>query len=59
METIFTRYGDGTPLEMSAVAGGKGTAAEKQKAMEKAGRSVCPSPDAIGKTVQEALESVA
>jgi succinyl-CoA synthetase alpha subunit len=41
------------------VAGGKGTAAEKQKAMEKAGLSVCPSPDAIGKTVQEALGSVA
>jgi succinyl-CoA synthetase alpha subunit len=37
------------------VSGGKGTADEKQKAMEKAGMEVCPSPDAIGKTVQEAL----
>ncbi len=37
------------------VSGGKGTADEKQKAMEKAGMASCPSPDAIGKTVQEAL----
>ena len=41
------------------VSGGKGTAAEKQTVMEKAGMSVCPSPDAIGKTVQEALASAA
>jgi hypothetical protein len=27
--------------------------------MEKAGMAVCPSPDAIGKTVQEALASAA
>jgi succinyl-CoA synthetase alpha subunit len=39
------------------VSGGKGTAAEKQTVMEKAGMAVCPSPDAIGKTVQEALAS--
>jgi succinyl-CoA synthetase alpha subunit len=41
------------------VSGGKGTADEKQKVMEKAGMAVCPSPDAIGKTVQEALASAA
>jgi len=41
------------------VSGGKGTAAEKQKGMEKAGMAVCPSPDAIGKTVLEALASAA
>jgi succinyl-CoA synthetase alpha subunit len=41
------------------VSGGKGTADEKQKVMEKAGIAVCPSPDAIGKTVQEALAGVA
>jgi succinyl-CoA synthetase alpha subunit len=41
------------------VSGGKGTAEEKQKVMEKAGMAVCPSPDAIGKTVQEALASAA
>jgi succinyl-CoA synthetase alpha subunit len=39
------------------VSGGKGTAAEKQAVMEKAGMAVCPSPDAIGKTVKEALAS--
>jgi succinyl-CoA synthetase alpha subunit len=39
------------------VSGGKGTAADKQAVMEKAGMAVCPSPDAIGKTVQEALAS--
>jgi len=39
------------------VSGGKGTAAEKQTVMEKAGMAVCPSPDTIGKTVQEALAS--
>jgi len=39
------------------VSGGKGTAAEKQKVMEKAGMAVCPSPDAIGTTVQQALAS--
>ncbi len=41
------------------VSGGKGTAEEKQKVMEEAGMAVCPSPDAIGKTVQEAIASAA
>ena len=41
------------------VSGGKGTAGEKQKVMEKAGMAVCPSPDAIGRTVLEALASAA
>lgn len=39
------------------VSGGRGTADEKQKTMEEAGMAVCPSPDAIGRTVQEALSS--
>ncbi len=37
------------------ISGGQGTAEEKQKIMEKAGFAVCPSPAAIGRTVQEAL----
>ncbi len=41
------------------VAGGKGTAEEKKKAMEEAGMAVCPSPDAIGETVRRALDSAA
>jgi succinyl-CoA synthetase alpha subunit len=41
------------------VSGGRGTAAEKQKVMETAGLAVCPSPDAIGTTVQKALLSAA
>jgi succinyl-CoA synthetase alpha subunit len=41
------------------VSGGRGTAAEKQKVMEQAGLAVCPSPDAIGTTVQKALASAA
>jgi succinyl-CoA synthetase alpha subunit len=41
------------------VSGGKGTAEEKQIVMEKAGMAVCPSPDAIGQTVREALASSA
>jgi len=38
------------------IAGGKGTAAEKMKAMEKAGIHVCVSPADIGETMKEALK---
>ncbi len=37
------------------IAGGKGTAAEKMKAMEKAGIHVCVSPADIGETMKKAL----
>jgi succinyl-CoA synthetase alpha subunit len=37
------------------ISGGKGTAAEKMKALEDAGIHVCKSPADIGKTVEEAL----
>ncbi len=37
------------------ISGGQGTAAEKQKVMEAAGMSVCPTPSEIGRTVKEAL----
>lgn len=37
------------------IAGGKGTAAEKMKALENAGIHVCRSPAEIGETVQQAL----
>ena len=37
------------------IAGGKGTAAEKMKAMEKAGIHVCVSPADIGETTKKAL----
>ena len=38
------------------ISGGKGTAAEKMKAMEKAGIRVCVSPADIGETTKKALE---
>lgn len=38
------------------ISGGKGTAAEKMKAMEKAGIHVCVSPADIGETTKKALE---
>jgi len=38
------------------IAGGKGTAAEKMKAMEKAGIHVCLSPADIGETTKKALK---
>jgi succinyl-CoA synthetase alpha subunit len=38
------------------ISGGKGTAAEKMKALEKAGIYVCKSPAEIGKTVAEILK---
>jgi succinyl-CoA synthetase alpha subunit len=41
------------------ISGGQGTAAEKFKVMEGAGIRVCPSPADIGKTVQEALRTLA
>jgi succinyl-CoA synthetase alpha subunit len=37
------------------IAGGKGTAAEKQKALEAAGIAVAPTPAQIGTTLQQAL----
>ena len=37
------------------VAGGKGTAEEKMKAMERANIHVCESPADIGATVEKAL----
>lgn len=39
------------------ISGGKGTAAEKMKALEKAGITVCQSPAEIGETVKKVLES--
>ena len=41
------------------ISGGQGTAADKFRVMEGAGMAVCPSPAEIGKTVQEALKSLA
>jgi succinyl-CoA synthetase alpha subunit len=38
------------------ISGGKGTAAEKMKAMSDAGIHVCTSPAEIGKTVQKVLD---
>ncbi|MDZ7373249.1 MAG: succinate--CoA ligase subunit alpha [candidate division KSB1 bacterium] len=38
------------------IAGGRGTAEEKIRALEEAGVVVCPSPAEIGKTVQEVLK---
>jgi succinyl-CoA synthetase alpha subunit len=38
------------------IAGGKGTAAEKMKALEEAGVSVCESPAKIGETVAKVLK---
>lgn len=40
------------------IAGGKGTAAEKTKALESAGVTVVPSPTMIGKALQERLAKV-
>jgi succinyl-CoA synthetase alpha subunit len=37
------------------ISGGKGTAAEKQAALEAAGIVVAPSPADMGKAVQEAI----
>ena len=37
------------------IAGGRGTAEEKMKALEAAGIHVCRSPAEIGETVQRAL----
>ncbi len=39
------------------VSGGKGTAAEKMKALQAAGIHVCKSPADIGKTIEEALSN--
>ena len=39
------------------IAGGKGTAAEKMEALEKAGVHVAISPADIGSTLQRALKS--
>jgi succinyl-CoA synthetase alpha subunit len=38
------------------ISGGKGTAAEKMKALEDAGIHVCKSPADIGKTVEKVLK---
>ena len=38
------------------ISGGKGTAAEKMKALKDAGISVCESPASIGETVEEVLK---
>jgi succinyl-CoA synthetase alpha subunit len=39
------------------ISGGKGTAADKMRALREAGIHVVESPDAIGKTVQQALSA--
>ncbi|MCR9295988.1 MAG: succinate--CoA ligase subunit alpha [bacterium] len=41
------------------ISGGKGTAAEKQAALEAAGICVAPSPADMGKAVQQAIQSAA
>ena len=39
------------------ISGGKGTAAEKMEALEKAGITVCKSPADIGRTVSAILKN--
>ena len=40
------------------ISGGKGTAAEKIKALEKAGIAVCPTPAEIGTTMKNLIDAL-